>query len=37
MMRAEVAAGEAAVSAAMREAGAGLKLAWRAQITGCVV
>lgn len=34
MMKAEVAAGERAVSAAMREAGTELKLAWRAQITG---
>ena len=34
MMAAEVAAGERAVSAAMREAGTGLKTAWRAQITG---
>jgi hypothetical protein len=34
MMKAEVAAGERAVSAAMREAGTGLKLAWRGQITG---
>jgi len=34
MMVAEVAAGERAVTAAMREAGAGLKTAWRAQITG---
>lgn len=33
-MAAEVAAGERAVSTAMREAGAGLKTAWRAQITG---
>jgi len=33
-MAAEVAAGERAVTAAMREAGAGLKTAWRAQITG---
>ena len=33
MMRAEIAAGERAVTAAMREAGAGLKLAWRGQIT----
>ena len=31
---AEVAAGERAVTAAMREAGAGLKSAWRLQITG---
>jgi len=34
MMVAEVTAGERAVSAAMREAGTGLKTAWRAQITG---
>jgi hypothetical protein len=34
MMAAEVAAGERAVSAAMREAGTDLKTAWRAQITG---
>ena len=34
MMAAEVAAGERAVTAAMREAGTGLKDAWRAQITG---
>ena len=34
MMAAEVAAGERAVTVAMREAGAGLKSAWRAQITG---
>jgi len=34
MMAAEVAAGERAVSAAMREAGTGLKTAWRVQITG---
>jgi len=34
MMAAEVAAGEKAVSAAMREAGTGLKTAWRGQITG---
>jgi hypothetical protein len=34
LMAAEVAAGEKAVSAAMREAGTGLKSAWRAQITG---
>jgi len=34
MMAAEVAAGERAVTAAMREAGSGLKTAWRAQITG---
>jgi len=34
MMAAEVAAGEHAVSAAMREAGTELKTAWRGQITG---
>ena len=34
MMTAEVAAGEKAVTAAMRQAGTGLKTAWRAQITG---
>ena len=34
MMKAEIAAGERAVTASMREAGAGLKLAWRGQITG---
>ena len=34
MMAAEVAAGERAVTAAMREAGTGLKTAWRLQITG---
>ena len=34
MMAAEVAAGERAVTAAMREAGSGLKSAWRLQITG---
>ena len=34
MMAAEVVAGERAVSAAMREAGTGLKTAWRSQITG---
>ena len=33
-MAAEIAAGEKAVTAAMREAGTGLKTAWRAQITG---
>jgi Family of unknown function (DUF6441) len=33
-MAAEVAAGEKAVTAAMREAGTGLKTAWRGQITG---
>ncbi|HMQ42280.1 MAG TPA: DUF6441 family protein [Paracoccus sp. (in: a-proteobacteria)] len=34
LMRAEIAAGEKAVSAAMRAAGADLKSAWRGQITG---
>jgi hypothetical protein len=34
LMQAEIAAGEKAVSAAMREAGTGLKSAWRGQITG---
>jgi hypothetical protein len=34
MMAAEVAAGERAVSAAIREAGTSLKTAWRGQITG---
>ena len=34
MMAAEIAAGERAVTAAMREAGTGLKLAWRGQIAG---
>ncbi|MGP6089748.1 DUF6441 family protein [Antarctobacter jejuensis] len=34
MMQKEIAAGEKAVGAAMREAGAGLKTAWRGQITG---
>ena len=34
LMAAEVAAGERAVTAALREAGAGLKAAWRSQITG---
>jgi hypothetical protein len=34
MMAAEIAAGERAVTAAMRQAGTGLKLAWRGQITG---
>ena len=34
MMAAEIAAGEKAVTAAMQEAGTGLKTAWRAQITG---
>lgn len=33
-MAAEVMAGEKAVTAAMREAGAGLKTSWRGQITG---
>jgi hypothetical protein len=33
-MAAEIAAGERAVSAAIREAGTGLKTAWREQITG---
>ena len=33
-MAAEVKAGEKAVTAAMREAGTGLKIAWRGQITG---
>lgn len=33
-MAAEVRAGEKAVTAAMREAGSGLKTAWRGQITG---
>ena len=33
-MAAEVKAGEKAVTAAMREAGNGLKTAWRSQITG---
>jgi len=33
-MAAEIKAGEKAVSTAMREAGTGLKTAWRAQITG---
>ena len=33
-MAAEIAAGERAVTAAVREAGAGLKLGWRGQITG---
>ncbi len=33
-MAAEVTAGEKAVTAAMREAGTGLKTAWRGQITG---
>jgi hypothetical protein len=34
MMRKEIAAGEKAVTAAMREAGTGLKSVWRGQITG---
>ena len=34
LMSAEIAAGERAVTAAMREAGTVLKLAWRGQITG---
>jgi hypothetical protein len=34
LMAAEVAAGERAVTAAMREAGSGLKAAWRGQIAG---
>ena len=34
MMAAEIKAGEKAVTAAMREAGTGLKSDWRAQITG---
>lgn len=34
MMQAEIAAGEKAVTTAMGEAGAGLKSAWRGQITG---
>lgn len=34
LMRAEIGAGEKAVSAAMRTAGSDLKSAWRAQITG---
>jgi len=34
MMAAEIAAGERAVTAAMRQAGTGLKTAWRLQITG---
>ena len=37
MMAAEINAGEKAVSAAMREAGTGLKSDWRAQITGAVL
>ena len=34
MMQAEITAGEKAVTGAMREAGTGLKTAWRGQITG---
>lgn len=34
MMQAEIKAGEKAVTGAMREAGTGLKTAWRGQITG---
>jgi hypothetical protein len=34
MMRAEVAAGQKAVSVTMAQAGAGLKSSWRGQITG---
>jgi hypothetical protein len=34
LMAAEIAAGERAVTAAIREAGIGLKTAWRGQITG---
>ena len=34
LMAKEIVAGERAVTTAMREAGAGLKSAWRAQITG---
>ena len=34
VMAAEISAGEKAVTAAMRDAGAGLKAAWRGQITG---
>jgi len=34
MMTAEIAAAERAVTSAVREAGAGLKLSWRGQITG---
>jgi hypothetical protein len=34
LMAAEIAAGERAVTAAMREAGTGLNLAWRGQIAG---
>jgi hypothetical protein len=34
LMQAEIAAGEKAVSGAMREAGNSLKTSWRAQVTG---
>lgn len=34
LMQAEIAAGEKAVSAAIKDAGTGLKTAWRGQITG---
>lgn len=34
LMQAEIAAGEKAVSAAIKDAGTGLKTAWRSQITG---
>ncbi len=34
LMRAEVVAGQKAVSTTMREASTGIKTAWRAQITG---
>jgi len=34
LMQAEIRAGEKAVTTAMREAGAGLKSAWRGQIAG---
>ncbi|WP_287882874.1 MULTISPECIES: DUF6441 family protein [Paracoccus] len=34
LMQAEITAGEKAVSAAIRDAGTGLKAAWRSQITG---
>jgi hypothetical protein len=34
LMAADIAAGERAVTAAVRDAGAGLKLGWRGQITG---
>ena len=33
LMQAEIAAGEKAVSAAIRDAGTGLKTAWRGEIT----